>query len=47
MSRHSADSGDEQRFHKATPIELAHLAATPVLEEKIELGPAADPEPSS
>ena len=47
MSRDRADSGDEQRFHKATPVELTHMVAAPVLEEWEEPGPEGGPEPSS
>ena len=47
MSRNRADSRDEQRFHKATPIELTHMVTTPVLEEWVEPGSKWGPEPGS
>src|SRR5579859_2655297 len=47
MSGDRADSGDEQRFHEATPVELTHIEATPVLVEWEEPGPEGGPEPGS
>src|SRR6266849_1306053 len=43
ISRASTDSGDQQRSHEATPIELAHMAATPAFEERVELCSGSKP----